>query len=358
MSKIEVYLDFLRFSIGSQTNLSFPLKEMDWGGLFEFAKKQAIVGTLFVGINKFNAKEIGIPYDILYEWISLSEQIKIQNKILNKRAVEVSQFLSKAGYRNCILKGQGNALLYPDAYSRTSGDIDIWIEGSRKEINRFVKENFPKAHGGYTHIDFPIFEDVIVEVHYIPSSMYSHKFNRRLQLFYTTHADEQYTNVVKLPDNSGAICVPTPMFNIVHQMSHIMNHFFVEGIGLRQFVDYYYLLKSLSQDKLNCDVKSLFKDLGLYKFSKGVMWILKEAFGLDESYLLVEPDRVTGLLILREIQIGGNFGFYDKRYSLRKYGAIGRGVSDTYRLFKMTKYFPSESLWSIEKKLVHQFWKK
>ncbi len=358
VSSTDVYYDFLRFSIGSQKDYTFPIDQSGWEGLFDFAIKQSIVGVLFNGISQLNARELGIPVNKLYNWIGLYEQIKNQNIIINEKAVEVSNYWLSAGFRYCVLKGQGNALMYPDVYSRSSGDIDIWVEGNRKDIYNFVRKSYPNARSGYTHIDFPMYANVAVEVHYVPSSLYSHKYNNRLQDFYNKQADNQYNNYVELPGEVGKICVPTPIFNIVHQMSHIMNHFFIEGIGLRQFVDYFFLLKTIKQRETLIEAESLFKRFGLYKFARGVMWVLSEVLGLEDSCLITQPDPKTGLLILKEIEEGGNFGFYDNRYTLRRYGALGRGVADIYRLLKLTPKFPAESLWCIERKLVHQLWKQ
>lgn len=44
---------------------------------------------------------------------------------LNDAAIQVSEWFRKKGFRTCILKGQGNALMYPNPYSRTPDDIDI-----------------------------------------------------------------------------------------------------------------------------------------------------------------------------------------------------------------------------------------
>ena len=58
-------------------------------------------------------------------------------------SAKVCRNFEQEGFRCCILKGQGNALLYPDPYMRTPGDIDIYLEGGRKRIMEYVNRVCP-----------------------------------------------------------------------------------------------------------------------------------------------------------------------------------------------------------------------
>ena len=88
------------------------------------------------------------------------------NVRLNDAAIQVSEWFRKKGFRTCILKGQGNALMYPNPYSRTPGDIDIWVEGGDKRVISFVRSISPHEKACYHHIEFPSYKGVEVEVHY------------------------------------------------------------------------------------------------------------------------------------------------------------------------------------------------
>ena len=313
-------------------------------------------GVVFEGMAKL-PKEQYPPQALLFQWVGDAEQVKAQNRIVNKRSVELIKHFSKEGFRGCILKGQGNAMMYPNPYSWMSGDIDIWIDGKREDVKRFVISRFPDAQDGNKHIEYPIFEDVPVEVHYMPSTLRVPKYDKRLQTFFAEQASEQFENWVELPDNEGRICVPTLEFNAIYQMTHLMSHFFVEGIGLRHFVDYYYVQKELDGRYFKESAKEMLAELGMLKFAKGVMWVEKECLGLDERLLLVEPDENVGKTIMREMMEGGNFGYHDERYTARGKGYIARGLTDIYRLLKLAKVVPEESSWKIWGKIVNQKWK-
>lgn len=352
-----LFYELVQVALGQRMILSHTPSEGEWQELFEISQKQAVTGLTFEALDRLSQQEQKPPVDLLYEWIGASEQIKQQNRVVNKRCVEISKQFADAGFRTCILKGQGNALLYPNSLARVSGDIDIWVDASRKIIHEYVVSICPNAQDGGTHVDFPVFDDVIVEVHYRPSHDSRPKYNKRLLQWFMDHADEQFSNRQSL-DGYGDVCVPTALFNVVQQMSHIMNHFFVEGIGLRHFVDYYYVLKSLYKDDVDISViEDILVNIGMKDFAQGVMWIEQHCLGLGDCCLLVEPNEKPGRVILKEMEEGGNFGHHDGRYSFRKKGMLSRGIVDTYRLIKLTPQFPSFSLWYIMEKIKNQWWK-
>lgn len=125
----QIFFDFLRFSIGSKSEIPSSLKEADWKEQYAIAKKQCLVGVLFDGIKKLPAEHVGMEKELLLHWMAESQMLEKANVRLNDAAIQVSEWFRKKGFRTCILKGQGNALMYPNPYSRTPGDIDIWVEG-------------------------------------------------------------------------------------------------------------------------------------------------------------------------------------------------------------------------------------
>ena len=351
-----LFFELIQVALGEKECLTKNPSEQEWKEMFDMAKKQAVVGIAFLALNKLSEVGQKPPLPLLYEWIGLSEQIKAQNKIVNSRCIEITKLFADAGFRSCILKGQGNALMYADPLSRTSGDIDIWIVGRRDEIKRFVISRTPDVFECYHHIDFPIFDDVVIEIHYTPCTCLSIISNKQFQNYCKKQISTQVCNVVDLPNGVGHIAVPTRDFNLVFQMAHIMYHFFIEGIGLRHFIDYYYVLKS-EAIKDEVIYKNLFHKFGLLRFAQGVMWIERVCLNLSSEYLILEPDEKIGKVILKEMIEGGNFGQHDERYAQRKNGYLMRGLTDTCRLIKLAKYFPSETIWKIVRKVENQRWK-
>ena len=239
--QLQIFFDFLRFCIGSADEIPSSLKEADWKELYAIAQKQCLVGILFDGIKKLPAEHVGMKKEILLQWMAESQMLEKANVRLNDAANQVSEWFRKKGFRTCILKGQGNALMYPNPYSRTPGDIDIWVEGEDKRVISFVRSISPHEKACYHHIEFPPYKGVDVEVHYRPSFLLCFWHNRKLQKYYERVKEEQFSHRVMLGEQ-GEIGIPTVEFNLIFQLTHIFSHLMNEGIGLRQLLDYYFVL--------------------------------------------------------------------------------------------------------------------
>ena len=237
----QIFFDFLRFCIGSAKEIPDSLKEADWKELYAIAKKQCLVGVLFDGIKKLPTEHVGMKKELLLQWMAESQMLEKANARLNDAAIQVSEWFRKKGFRTCILKGQGNALMYPNPYSRTPGDIDIRVEGGDKRVITFVRSISPHEKACYHHIEFPSYKGVEVEVHYRPSFLLCFWHNRRLQKYYGMVKEEQFSHRVMLGEQ-GEIVIPTAEFNLIFQLTHIYAHLMNEGIGLRQLVDYYFVI--------------------------------------------------------------------------------------------------------------------
>lgn len=353
-----VFFDFLRFCIGSVSELPTSVNDADWKVLYAIAKKQALLGVLFHGIKQL-PKELAPDADLLMQWMGMAQRIRQQNVRLFEDSVNVCKNFKQEGFRNCILKGQGNALLYPDPYMRTSGDIDIYLAGGRKRIMQYINKVCPNQVMRYHHVDFPVMKTAI-EVHFTPSYMFYPKHNRRTQRWFGDVMDLQCSNVVTLPDGYGEITVPTVNFNVIYILSHLYRHVFTEGIGLRQLLDYYYVLKAWKHDdKALMYVQNMIDYFGMKKFAGGIMYVMHEVFGLPISKVVVPIDVKEGKFLLDEIMQGGNFGQYDTRLgSKENEGKIHRYLRMSLRNLHFVKHYPTEALCEPLFRTWFAVWKK
>ena len=435
--QLQIFFDFLRFCIGSTKEIPSSLKEADWKELYAIAKKQCLVGVLFDGIKKLPAEHVGMKKELLLHWMAESQMLEKANVRLNDAAIQVSEWFREKGFRTCILKGQGNALMYPNPYSRTPGDIDIWVEGGDKRVISFVRSISPHEKACYHHIEFPSYKGVEVEVHYRPSFLLCFWHNRKLQKYYERVKEEQFSHRVMLGEQ-GEIAIPTVEFNLIFQLTHIFTHLMNEGIGLRQLVDYYYVIcdfykvyqnfskthpssltlkggstafpKPLSPqgtgdvtapprrseplrskvggpskvspdcagwDRLSIEgdnsagsttavtssastaldvVQKELKELGLWKFAGGIMYIMQEVFGMPASRLIVPPNEKYGKFVLNEVLEAGNFGRHDARNRFGR-SQLGHNLQRVYRDIRLVRYFPGEALCEPLFRTWHFFWR-
>ena len=243
--------------------MSKVIAGMDWQELYSFASKQALLGLCFEGIERLGKeypeelKQNPIGRELLMTWMGKAQQIRRQNMKVNAVAGKLFSMLREDGMRCCVLKGQGNALMYPNPYSRTPGDIDVWIDASRERIMEYAQKKFELEDDiRLQHLETSL-DGVPVELHFFPCSMNNPIYHARLQKWFRRNADLQCSHIVGLPDGAGDIAIPTTAFNVIYQLTHLYHHFFDEGIGMRQIIDYFLVVNDFSKNVfLNNDLSN------------------------------------------------------------------------------------------------------
>ena len=263
MNDITAIFAFLKYCLGYKGNMSRVIAGMDWQELYSFASKQALLGLCFEGIERLGKeypeelKQNPIGRELLMTWMGKAQQIRRQNMKVNAVAGKLFSMLREDGMRCCILKGQGNALMYPNPYSRTPGDIDVWIHASRERIIEYASKKFELEDDiRLQHLETSL-DGVPVELHFFPCSMNNPIYHARLQKWFRRNADLQCSHIVGLPDGAGDIAIPTTAFNVIYQLMHLYHHFFDEGIGMRQIIDYFLVVNDFSKNVfLNNDLSN------------------------------------------------------------------------------------------------------
>ena len=355
---------FLRYFLSYKENMSRIIDGINWQHLYSFAFKQALLGLCFDGIESLGKeypeelKKNPIERDLLMAWMGAAQQIHRQNMKVNAVAGKLYSMLREDGLRCCILKGQGNALMYPNPYSRTPGDIDVWVNASREQITEYAKKHFKLGDDiRYQHIETSV-DGVPVELHFFPCTMNNPIYNARLQKWFKRNADLQCSNVVSLPDGIGEIAIPTTAFNVVYQLTHLYHHFFDEGIGMRQIIDYYYVVNNDELLAIKDTLQKELKHLGLWKFARAVMYVLHEALGLPEEKMIAPMDEKRGKLLLAEILNGGNFGKYFTKYGhFTQQGMAKKYFLKIWRNMHFVRYYPAEALSEPIFRTWHFFWR-
>ena len=147
-------------------------------------------------------------------------------------------------------------------------------------------------------------------------------------------------------------------FDLVYSIVHIYRHIFSEGIGLRQMMDYYYILAHSTQEQRTLAFRVL-KSFRMGSFVGGIMWILLYCFGIKKEYLLGSVNKRHGEFLLSEILTAGNFGqFYPRTKRIDVQKRFKRGFAQLEKNLRFAKYYPSEVLWSPFWKLWHWCWRE
>ena len=417
--EVRLFFEFLQVAVGNRKSLSVSVTDADWHRLFEFCKRQALIGVGFTAVEKLHAMGVVCPAGLRMQWMALALQIEKRNVLLNNQCSQLARKYEHDGLETCILKGQGNCLNYPEGLRnrRQCGDIDLWAtpinvrqqeqletticpradRGGERELfthcqlkEEFIKlkqvpqitrelkeigpqaddggeqqlssnalqlkekcfcpqmsqmdtDGCPQADGGiaiavqtgkedveyveyhgrkavveyvrmqyrlegniekpvirYHHIEAPKMDGTEVEVHFRPCYAHSPLRNWRMQRWFGEYADVCMKNKTHM-----GFAVPTASVNVVYQMCHLFSHYFDEGLGLRQIMDYYFALKVWHNDVMECkdlqtqgmwseglgtpvmskeEVMAVIRSFGMGKFAGAVMWVLREVFvGANEN---------------------------------------------------------------------------
>ena len=364
MNDITAFFAFLKYCLGSKEDMSKVIAGMDWRKLYSFASKQAILGVCFDGIERLGEEypeELRlnpVGRELLMTWMGKAQQIRRQNMKVNVVASKLFSMLREDGFRCCILKGQGNALMYSNPYSRTPGDIDVWVNASREQITEYAKKYFEIGEDiRYHHLETSL-DGVPVELHFFPGIMNNPIYNARLQKWFKRNADLQCSNVISLLEGIGVIAIPTTAFNVIYQLTHLYHHFFDEGIGMRQIFDYYYVVNNDELLVIRDTLHRELKHLGLWKFAGAVMYVLHEALGLPEEKMIAQMDEKRGKLLLAEILNGGNFGKHFTKYgNFAQQGMAKKYFLKIWRNMHFVRYYPAEALCEPFFRTWHFFWR-
>ena len=375
----EQLLALARLAIHPDSELPNALTDssIDWKEVLEEAEKQSLAGVAFAGFKHWLAsgasKQGDSPIDkrLYTKWFALAESIREDNLRLNRRTAQVCHNFAKDGLRTSVMKGQGNALLYGQELMlmRTSGDIDVWVEGGFQKVYDYVMRVSPTTKVDQMEIKFNAFSDTEVEIHYRPIILRHLLRNRRLQQFIGKQADKCFANRVQLLTTNregeeawkDAVITTIP-FNIVHQLAHILLHLFSEGVGLRQVMDYYFQLvhaKDALEAKEKEEVVKVVKDLDLERLARALTWILTEYFGLEKDCRLWSANKEDGEFLLEEIMRTGNFGHTDERRPEGlKVGGLEFFLYVQKRNLALSRFDRTNWFWGSLWRIYYYFWRR
>lgn len=390
---MDLLFELIQVALGKRQELSRIPSAQEWGKAYEESVRQAVAGICLAGIEQLTANGpkymVNLPHGLKLTWIGLAEHIRQKNKRVDEQTAEIWKRLKEDGLDAAILKGQGIATLYdnenPSTNSgqdendnenesqngnlgalRQSGDIDIWVKGGYQKVCDYVQRTHPTIDVAYHRFHYDYFKNMEVELHHRPTLMRNLLDDRKLEKWYNSFGANSF---VYLKDKGFA--VPPVEFNRIFILTHIYRHFLFEGIGLRQIIDYYFVLKNMNSERsseglnslssLNSlsrgnqdlgDVMETLKSLRLTRFAEAMMWILNTQLGLDEKYLICGMNEKEGRFVLSEIAQTGNFGQTDSRFS---------GMSILRRMTKhgihLLLHYPSEVIWTPVWLVYHKVWK-
>ena len=148
-------LSMLRYAMGVTADTPLPTTADQWQQLFDDARRHSLLSVIYQGVSRVAQSATSLPLPLLLRWAGDAESIAQLNREFNAEAARLTQLFEGEGHDTVILKGQANALHYPNPLSRQPGDIDIWVSGGKEGVTAMLRRLSlmdDQSDVGYHHV--------------------------------------------------------------------------------------------------------------------------------------------------------------------------------------------------------------
>ena len=217
---------------------------VDWGNVYQLAQEQSVQGVVLQGIEELRAKnlELNFPKVLLLQWICEVQLVEQRNKEMNSFVADLIEKLRKNDIYAILVKGQGIAQCYEKPLWRVCGDVDLLLSDS----------NYEKASNVLTKITSSVDEENPYNKHLAMTidgwSVELHGSLRGSITRIDHVIDEVQSdvfcggNVRSWQNGKTQVFLPRADEDVFFVFTHILQHYYIEGIGLRQICDWCRLL--------------------------------------------------------------------------------------------------------------------
>lgn len=350
----KAFFELLKAGLWEREGQLSLYKDIDYSAIMRLAEEQSVVGLVTAGFE--HVSDVKVPQEWVLQFIGSTLQIEQQNKTMNEFVARLIEKLRKEDVYAILVKGQGIAQCYERPLWRSSGDVDLLL--SDTNYDKAKKVLIPLAtdvETEYTHFKHQgmTIEGWEVELHGTQHSRLSKRVDDGID---ATQQEVFYGGKVRSWMNGSAqVFLPAPDEDVIFVFTHILHHFFFEGIGLRQICDWCRLLWTY-KDSLNRELlESRIRKMGLMTEWKTFAAFAVKRLGMpvEAMPLFDNSDSHNANLekkadkICKFVLEVGNFGHKQRRdysgmsYLRRKFVSVWGRLSDMLRHFQL---FPKDSI--------------
>ncbi len=348
------FFELLRVGLWEKEARLLQYQNIDYAAIMQLAEEQSVAGLITAGLE--HVEDVKVPKDVVLQFIGSTLQIEQRNKAMNEFVAWLIENLRKQDVYAILVKGQGIAQCYDRPLWRSSGDVDLLLNDTNYEKSKSIllplATDVETEYSHFKHQGMTI-DGFVVELHGTQHSRLSRRVDSMID---AVQKDVFYGGNVRSWQNGGTqVFLPAPNEDVIFVFTHILHHFFFEGIGLRQICDWCRLLwtyRSEIDDKL---LENRLHSAGLITEWKAFSSFAVNYLGmpLDAMPLFNEEDNHNEKFKRKAEKIKdfvmevGNFGHNQLRdysgqpYLLRKIKSSFGRLSDMLRHFTL---FPKDSI--------------
>lgn len=350
-TEIKVLFELIRAGLWEKECRLLEYLPINFSELKRLAEEQSIVGLVAAGLE--HVSDIKVPKQDVLQFIGQTLQLEQRNQAMNYFIGVMVDNMRKEGIYTLLVKGQGIAQCYKRPQWRSCGDVDFFL--SDENYEKAKKYLIPLAsdvdyEGDYIKHQGMTIDPWVVELHGNFRCGLSSKIDNVLD---EIKSDIFFGGDVRSWMNGDTqVFLPGVNVDILYVFTHILNHFYKGGIGLRQICDWCRLLWTYKDEIDYILLKKRLKRMGLMTEWKAFGTFIVEYLGMPSDAMpLYSPEdkwkRKAKRICSFVIEVG-NFGhnrdnsYYSKYpYVIRKTISLCRRLSD---LSRHTTIFPFDSL--------------
>ena len=317
---IQTFLALVRAGLWESEVRLFHFEKIDFMEVYRLAEEQSVVGLVLAGIERFkNANlHLNLDQELLLQWIGEVQMMEQQNLAMNDFLAKLIEKLRRENVYAILVKGQGIAQCYEKPLWRASGDVDLLLSESNYELAKEVliphAIEVEREFKTFKHQGMTMDGGIVVELHGTMHSRLSKKVDRVID---DAQSDCFYNGSVRTWQNGNSqVFLPSPDNDVIFVFTHILHHFYIEGIGLRQICDWCRLMWTYKDSLNHALLEKRIRKMGLMSEWKAFAAFAVEYLGMpiDAMPLYNENDNKKPKLhrkaehILKFVLESGNFG--------------------------------------------------
>lgn len=351
----QVFLALVRAGLWEQEVCHLPFDGIDFKEIYRLAEEQSVVGLVAAGLE--HIVDIKVPQEDALTFVGNAIQLEQRNAAMNKFVAKLIEYLRQKDVYTLLVKGQGIAQCYERPLWRSCGDVDLLLSDKNlraaKEYLSPLASHVDKEEPYEQHTAMAI-DSWLVELHGNLRTGVTSKIDKGIEdlqngVFYGG-------NVRSWLNGNTQVFLPSADIDVLFIFTHILKHFFRNGIGLRQICDWCRLLWTF-KDSLNHGLlESRIQKMGIMTEWKAFAALAVEHLGMPvETMPLYSEDKKwekKSEKILDFIFEAGNFGHnrddsYANKYPpiIRKLISFGRHNRDSVRYFPIFPLDTVKSWW-------------
>ena len=320
---------------------------VDWNEVYRLAEEQSVIGLVLAGLEFSKVKP---QQELLLQWIGEVQILEQRNKAMDGFIAELIEKLRNADIYALLVKGQGVAQCYERPLWRSCGDVDLLLSDSNYEKAKSflipLADHVDSESKEVKHLGMTI-SGWVVELHGTMHTSISKRVNKGIDGVQT---DCFYCGNVRSWDNGGTtVFLPSPDNDVIFVFTHILDHFFVEGVGLRQVCDWCRLLWTYHSELDLQLLESRIRKMGLMTIWKAFGSMAVDVLGMPKETMPFYDSRYPkkGQRVLARIMKSGNMGHNNDLSYRSKYSGLTYKLVALWRRIKdfagFTMIFPIDA---------------